>query len=145
MKVVNRQTYNIATDLSVQANNNFNVGFNLRFVPDEVIVRSLSYSDVGTNDQEAACQIYCSLIDDQILACFVSGSNYAQNMENYFCIKGRRFQTGSVNFQIQYVPTAAQRNTGTGTLTLSAATNPPTLPVVQGQLAFQLEFIKYQD
>ena len=51
-----RQSVNIATDLSVLGNNNFNVNFNLRFAPDEVIVRAINYSDIWLPDRHRHCR-----------------------------------------------------------------------------------------
>ena len=135
-RIVNRQTMNIGIDLSVAGNNNFNINMNLRFVPDEVIVRSLIYTNTGAADTTiVGCQVWTNLIDDNILCMFGSGSNQITQLENHFTMT-RKFQAGSVNFQVQVMPTLALGYTGNGNLVTGA---------VQGNLFFLLEFVKYEN
>ena len=134
---MNRQTVNIGIDLSVAGNNNFNINMNLRFVPDEVIVRSLVYADQNVADTDAvACQVWTNLIDDNVLCMFGSGFNQITQLENHFTLT-RKFQSGSVNFQVQVIPTTGQGYTGNGNLINQA--------VVQGSLSVLLEFVKYEN
>ena len=132
MNIINRQSVNIGIDLSVAANNNINVSVTLRFVPDEVIIRSITYSDRSTADTNAyVCQIYSDLIDDQILGLFFSGGNSTTNMEQL----RKRFQNGTFNVQVQLLP--SQGYTGVGPLVNLAG------GVVNGNLSFVLEFLKH--
>lgn len=131
-----RQSVNIATDLSVLGNNNFNVNFNLRFAPDEVIVRAINYSDKGTADVDKfGCQIVTDIVDDQVIGLFSSGVTTFQSMGSHFHIS-RRGRLATANFQIQYAPSAAQGHIGNGDL---------VTPSVQGDLSFQLEFVKHDE
>jgi hypothetical protein len=135
MNIINRQSVNIGIDLSVLTNNNINASLTLRFVPDEVIMRSITYSDRSTADTNAyVCQIYSDLIDDQILGLFFSGGNSTTNMEQHFKLR-KRFQNGTINVQVQLLPT--QGYTGIGPLVNLAGA------VVNGNLSFILEFLKH--
>ena len=134
-RVAQRQSVNIATDLSNANNRQFNVGLSLRFVPHEVIVRSVVYSNTGAADTLIApCQLVSNIVDDQVLTIFSSGVNSTQQQDNTFTFT-RQVQQGSFGFQVQLAPTAATGYTGGGDLV------PAT---VQGRLAVQLEFIQYE-
>ena len=50
-RIINRQIVNVAIDCAVSRN--VNVNFSLRFIPDSVIVRSLSYANKGAADVNA--------------------------------------------------------------------------------------------
>src|SRR5665647_779824 len=133
MQVSQRQTVNIATNLSEINSNKFVVPLNLRFAPHEVIVRSLVYS--GEDNVYQACQVYSTnLIDDHVLCHFATGpSSITINLDHRFTMHSG-FQMGAVNFQVQFVPTATQGNTGCGSLVDAS---------VQGILSLMLEFLEY--
>ena len=131
-----RQSVNIATDLSVLGNNNFNVNFNLRFAPDEMIVRAINYPNKGDADvNKFGCQIATDIVDDQVIGLFSSGVTTSQGMNSHFHIS-RLGRLGTANFQIQYSPNTAQGCTGPGD---------SVEPSVQGDLSFQLEFVKHNE
>ncbi len=69
--MLQRQVVNIATDLSNNANRVFTVPFNLRFVPDEMIVKAVTYTDDNGDPGKVACQVSADLIEDQIISFFV--------------------------------------------------------------------------
>ncbi len=135
MKIVDRQTINIGTDLHAAGGNNFYVPITLRFFPDEVIVRSVAYADTNSDTVAHACQVWTNLVDDGVIAAFASNVSYSEESHHIFkCTK--RIQTGNYNFQVQFLPTIAANSSQTGPGSLA------TFSVVNGELLLILEFIK---
>jgi len=133
MKVVDRQTVNISTDLNIAGANSFYVPFTLRFWPDEVIVRSVSYANTNTDGSTNVCQVWTNIVDEGVIASFVSNSTYTSDVHSTFRIL-RKIQSGSFNFQVQLMPAA-----GNLAVQTAGALVPDT---VKGQLQLILEFIK---
>lgn len=135
--IAKRQTMNIALDLSVNANNNVSIPINLRFVPDEVIVRQYTYASV-TDTLTSVCQVYTNLVEDLVLFQFpvtagLAAAQLPAQLDSHFTLQ-RKLQTSTYNFQVQVAPsTAARTYSGNGAL-IGAS--------VAGVLGFMLEFVK---
>jgi len=107
-----RQLVNIATDLNVNSRNSFYVGLNLRFRPSQMVVRSISYANTGGGDATVqACQVWTNLVSDGVLGTFVSGANSTSQCENIFELPSG-VQNNLYLFQVQFMPTATQGNSG---------------------------------
>lgn len=133
-KIVNRQVVNIAFSAGVL--NPVNIGLNLRFIPDAVILRQSTYSTVTTPSAGNSYQIYCDLILDQIL-CMFHDLNSMSAPNSTFMIRPN-FMSGNVQFQIQDTPvvTATGSRVGTGPSGLTATGD--------GAIGLILEFVKYE-
>jgi hypothetical protein len=127
-----RQTVPIIFNLAGGANQG-SIPFALRFSPDAVIVRQVSYAS-QSDEIVDICQVYSSMIDDQILFTFPvinnttgpAGTFFSSDLDIEFNL-GRRFITNTYTFQIQNSAGALVNTTD-----------------VAGVLAFMLEFVQYQ-
>lgn len=141
--MVQHQTMNLAFDLSQAAFRNANysavVQFNLRFVPDEVIVKTVTYATLADGDF-IGLQVYSDMVTDQIIAQFNTSTVPAStvfNPELHFDLV-KKFQSGSYQFQIQNTPNQA----------VFGWTGPCTVPTIAaiaatGILQIMLEFRKH--
>ncbi len=132
-KIAHRQTLIISTNLGAPGNN-FNQNINLRFSPDEVILRQLSYASEG-DALTAVLNIYTDMLEDLFLCSFPVQDNTVflnaatmllTNFDSHFDLH-RNWQNRAFNFQIQL---------RTGGLVDPA--------VIVGLLSFTLEFIRYE-
>jgi hypothetical protein len=138
-QVVNRQFINIASDCSVASGNNFNVTIALRFVPDEVIIRQVTYAsenDVLANS--IVCQLYSNLTEDPIMCTFTNYITSNVEMQHRMSLQSAR-KSSTYNFQIQAIPLLNTANTGNGNLVTCGAGGQVT-----GQLGLMLEFIQFK-
>ncbi len=127
-RVIERKTVNIAIDMSVATNSTARVGLNIPFQPDEVIVKSFSFTATVAGDTRSY-QVGTDMIGDQVLFCFAGGADGSANLEHIFPLNN--FSQNRVwTFQVQNLPIAG---TGAGTASTTC----------QGQLMFFLEFVKY--
>lgn len=128
MQVAERKLVNIC-----MSNNNSNVGLNIPFKPDCMIVRSYSYSG-DTVLQNKNYQLSSDIHGDQVLFTFPGclSTTYLCNGTLDLQFDFPNFSQNKIyNFQIQEIST-----TGTGPGVQSTTAN--------GKLAFMLEFIKYK-
>jgi hypothetical protein len=130
--VLQRKLITVLLSTFVDANPTFtqtwNVNLLVPFVPDEVIVRQISY-----NSREAAndniYMLFSNLVDDQILGIFPS-ANSTTNLDNHFTLK--RNVNSTYNFQLQ-------RNNDVGVVV-----GPGILAdTAQGVVGVSLEFVQY--
>jgi len=133
-QIIERQYVNISNDLT-QANN-INVGINLRFDADAVIVKHVIYN--ASDGASSVIQIYTSLTMDNILCSFPnSGSNNIPvflQLDIPFILSSR-FRQGVINFQYQTPPSTAPFY-GPGPLVPIGANT--------GVVSLLLEFVKYE-
>ena len=109
-----------------------NVGINLPFKPDEMIVKEFAYNT--TEASQRCLQLATNMVQDQILFVFPASAS-SSHLEHVFMLDN--FPLNRVwNFQVQVTPTA-----GTGAGELNDAVGANRL----GSLFFMLEFVRYQN
>lgn len=138
-QIVSKQFINITFDCSVASGNNINPIISLRFVPDMVIVRQVTYAnsaDVLANS--LVCQLYSNLTEDPIMCTFTNYITSNVQIEHRMTLKSAR-KSSPYNFQIQSIPLLNTMNTGNGNLVTCGAGGQVT-----GQLGVILEFIHFK-
>lgn len=74
-----------------------NIFNNLRFQPDELIVKAFSY---GGDNNGRAYQLWSNLVDDGFLLVF-SSQQMSQNYDIHFDLRDKKISGGTYTFQIQ--------------------------------------------
>ena len=130
-KIQNRQIINLSADLNDATKISQIISLsNMRFVPDEVIVRQISYSCTAANQQAENLQIYFDIAQDLIIGSFPIG-NVSATPNTTFRIRPN-FNGGAIKLEFQLLPASG---TGTG--------QPVTGLANLGKVSIILEFIKY--
>jgi hypothetical protein len=128
MKVIERKIVNICIP---NGSASANVGLNIPFKPDEMIVREFAYNttEVATT---RCLQLATNMVQDQILFVFPAYTN-SSHLEHAFILDN--FSQNRIwNFSIQVSPDAG---TGAGPETTAGGG-------VLGSLFFMLEFVRYE-
>jgi hypothetical protein len=127
MQVVERKSFNIT--IRRNANNNVNVGLNVPFQPDEVIVKHFSF--FPNNNIAGLFQVGTDMVADGVLFIFPHG-NASCTSELSIPFTLHNFSQNRIwNFQIQDLP--VNGNTGAGVVSTTC----------DGTVSFILEFVKY--
>lgn len=130
--IAKRQTVIVSTNLALAGGNNFSQSFDLRFSPDQVILRQLSYaSDADT--RTGLANVYTNMTEDLYLCSFPVIDNTVgplttsvlTNFDMHYDLY-RNFQNKTFNFQVQ------------------ARTGGLIDDTVQGLLSITLEFVRYK-
>jgi hypothetical protein len=125
MQIVERKTFNIT--IRQNTNNSVNVGLNVPFQPDEVIVKHFSF--FPNNNVAGLFQVGTNMVADGVLFTFPHG---AVSSELSIPFTLYNFSQNRIwNFQIQDLP--ANGNTGAGVVSATC----------DGTVSFILEFVKY--
>lgn len=120
--VKNRKVVNICWDAN--SSKSIDVGLNLSFQPDEMIVRQICY--YATNSTVHLFQVWSEIVPDQPLFLFPNGS-YFQVMESHYMLRDFSLNR-NWKFEIQNVPS------GTGPSSQSTTAD--------GKIGMILEFIQ---
>lgn len=121
-EVIERKLVNICMNTA-----NANIGLNIPFRPDEVIVREFAYNTTEVSNR--CLQLTSNMIQDQIMFVFPAYTS-SSHLEHAYSLDN--FSQNRIwNFQVQTLPVA-----GTG----AGAENTVSI----GQLFFILEFVKYR-
>ncbi len=132
-EILLRQSVSFVLDLANDQNKNIDFNIDIRFIPDELIVRQLSYVS-DTDGEPLLVRIYTNMLQDQILAIFPVIDNSAegapptiicQQLETHFNWYNNVL-ANQYNFQIQ--------NGSTGEIVDEN---------VSGIVSLMMEFIKY--
>lgn len=105
----------------------------LRFQADELVVKSITYStDPATNDTVELCQIWCNIVNDNLIGSFPNFAPNTQSPNHHFTMS--KFQQGEFVLAFQ---------TSTPSNYYSSQDLLSSLAYTYGTVAIAIEFIKY--
>ncbi len=137
--ILDRQTFVFSINMNLLTNTSkIQSAIQLRFVADEMILKSISYKvRAATADTDNMVQIWCNMINDNLMVAFPNNSSYIQAMDLHFRVNNV-CQTGSIEFQFQQTALGAPLyyNPQNGIVTAGVSQT-------NGILCFTIEFVKY--
>lgn len=135
MNIIDRQTLVFSIDLSNEGADATQTPMNLRFAADELILKSISYNNVGNADTDDVVQIWCNITNDQLIGSFPNNTAVFLALNSHFQISNK-FQVGV--FELQFQQT---KNNEPGGICY----NPQPLigASTQGIVVLTIEFVKY--
>ena len=154
MNIIDRQTVVISVNLNtltgVANPSQVNLPMNLRFVADELVLKTIVYNNSGpTADVDGIVQMWCNITNDNLIGAFPNSPTQVpvfMQLDNHFKI-GNNFQNG--NFILQFQSTDGMITEGPPiTYENPASYNPQRLISSQtpqrtfGTLVITIEFIK---
>jgi hypothetical protein len=101
--ILDRQTFVFSVNLNNAGANVIQTPISLRFAADELILKSISYNNVGNNDTTDVVQIWCNITNDNLIGSFPNNDTVFQTLNSHFRISNT-FQTGI--FELQFQQTA---------------------------------------
>lgn len=138
--ILDRQTVVISINLATLLPSQANVLINLRFVADEVVLKSLTYSPSAVADVADSVQIWCDKTVDGLIASFANGVGLSYQHDEHFRLSNG-FQSGNMMFQFQTTANGApQYCNPQGLISLGAV-----LGNTKGIISFTLEFLKLKN
>jgi hypothetical protein len=140
-EIIERQTLVFSIDmntLAVANQSQIQTAVNLRFAADELVLKSLAYTEVaGTPDADDMVQIWCNITNDGLLTAFPNNIGFLQQLDNHFTINNT-FQTGNITFQFQQTANGAPFYYNPQAPIAAAGVSN-----TNGILSFTLEFLKH--
>lgn len=142
--IIDRQTFIISTNLTTLTGlipSIVTLPMNLRFVADELILKSIIYNNTGgTIDTDDIVQISCNITNDNLIGAFPNSAANRQPiflmLDQHFSISNK-FQSG--NFQLQFQNTSLGNPASYNPQSLISSTAQHTY----GTVVLTIEFVKY--
>lgn len=128
-KIKNVTVYNDLTASPISWYSNTN----LHFVPDEVVVRQITYNGPATDDG-GVFLVWCSLIND-----YIGSFSIAEATSNYSSIS----VNATPNTRIQCLPNSINQSLQFQIHGISAQSKPYATSVLTGQIVLNMDFISY--
>ena len=142
--IQDRQTFVFCVNLNGLNPSLIQTPISLRFIADELILKSLAYHNVAANaDTDNLVQIWCNITHDGLMTTFPNNLAYVVYPDQHFTI-GNNFQTGNLVFQFQKTdvhPNPLDPIYYNPQPLISNTANP--VNVTRGILSLTIEFIKY--
>jgi hypothetical protein len=136
--IIDRQTFVFSVNLNGLNPSLIQTQVNLRFAADELILKNLTYNNVGAGDTDDVVQIWCDRTNDGLLCSFGNNTTIYQYHDDRFRLNNT-FQTGNITFQFQQTASGAPFYYNPQPLISSQGGGSHTVGVV----SFTVEFIKY--
>ncbi len=142
--ICDKQTVIFSIDLNHLLPSMAIIPMNLRFAADEMVLKSLTYSQ-GGGDVDDAVQIWCDKTVDGLIASFPNNISQTYQHNEHFRISNS-FQNGNMTFQFQTTIDGAPFFYNPQAL---ISPNLGVIPIVVGHttgiVSFTIEFLKLKD